>query len=48
MKARAGQTVYNGTMDAARKIYAEEGFKAFWKVRTNQHLLLSLLSRVYG
>jgi len=31
VKARAGQTVYNGTMDAARKIYAEEGFKAFWK-----------------
>jgi len=29
--ARAGQTTYNGTIDAARKIYAEEGFRAFWK-----------------
>jgi len=29
--ARAGQTTYSGVMDATRKIYAEEGFKAFWK-----------------
>ncbi|XP_023349419.1 calcium-binding mitochondrial carrier protein Aralar1 [Eurytemora carolleeae] len=29
--ARAGQTTYTGVMDAARKIYAEEGFRAFWK-----------------
>ena len=29
--ARAGQTSYSGTLDAARKIYAEEGFRAFWK-----------------
>eukprot|EP00092_Neocalanus_flemingeri_P036323 GFUD01039545.1.p1 GENE.GFUD01039545.1~~GFUD01039545.1.p1 ORF type:complete len:696 (+),score=160.55 GFUD01039545.1:64-2151(+) len=29
--ARAGQTTYTGTLDAARKIYAEEGFMAFWK-----------------
>ncbi|XP_066999224.1 calcium-binding mitochondrial carrier protein Aralar1 isoform X3 [Anabrus simplex] len=29
--ARAGQTTYNGVIDAARKIYAEEGFRAFWK-----------------
>jgi len=29
--ARAGQTTYSGVIDAARKIYAEEGFKAFWK-----------------
>merc|ERR1719435_516993 len=29
--ARAGQTTYSGTLDATRKIYAEEGFKAFWK-----------------
>lgn len=29
--ARAGQTTYNGLFDAARKIYAEEGFMAFWK-----------------
>ena len=31
MVARAGQTTYSGTLDAARKIYAEEGFRAFWK-----------------
>ncbi|KAJ2888149.1 mitochondrial aspartate-glutamate transporter agc1 [Coemansia asiatica] len=29
--ARKGDTVYNGLMDAARKIYKEEGFKAFFK-----------------
>lgn len=29
--ARAGQTTYSGTFDAARKIYAEEGFRALWK-----------------
>jgi len=29
--AREGQTTYSGLMDAARKIYAEEGFAAFWK-----------------
>jgi solute carrier family 25 aspartate/glutamate transporter 12/13 len=29
--ARAGQTSYTGVLDATRKIYAEEGFKAFWK-----------------
>ncbi|XP_059091848.1 calcium-binding mitochondrial carrier protein Aralar1-like isoform X1 [Tigriopus californicus] len=29
--AREGQTTYTGLLDAARKIYAEEGFKAFWK-----------------
>jgi len=29
--ARAGQTTYSGLTDAARKIYAEEGFAAFWK-----------------
>jgi hypothetical protein len=29
--AREGQTTYNGLTDAARKIYAEEGFRAFWK-----------------
>ncbi|XP_064643384.1 electrogenic aspartate/glutamate antiporter SLC25A12, mitochondrial-like isoform X3 [Lineus longissimus] len=31
VKARGGQTVYNGVFDAARKIYAEEGMRAFWK-----------------
>ncbi len=29
--AREGQTSYNGVLDATRKIYAEEGFAAFWK-----------------
>ncbi|XP_047022327.1 calcium-binding mitochondrial carrier protein Aralar1 isoform X3 [Helicoverpa zea] len=29
--ARSGQTTYNGVLDAARKIYAEEGARAFWK-----------------
>ena len=31
VKARAGQTTYNGLIDAAKKIYVEEGFSAFWK-----------------
>lgn len=29
--ARSGQTTYNGLVDAAKKIYKEEGFSAFWK-----------------
>ncbi|XP_066961578.1 calcium-binding mitochondrial carrier protein Aralar1 isoform X2 [Macrobrachium rosenbergii] len=29
--ARAGQTTYSGVFDAARKIWREEGGKAFWK-----------------
>ena len=29
--AREGQTSYNGLLDATRKIYAEEGFRAFYK-----------------
>ncbi|XP_037081771.1 calcium-binding mitochondrial carrier protein Aralar1-like isoform X2 [Pollicipes pollicipes] len=29
--ARAGQTTYSGVLDAARKIFREEGMKAFWK-----------------
>jgi len=29
--AQEGQTTYNGVLDAARKIFAEEGFGAFWK-----------------
>jgi len=29
--ARAGQTTYSGVIDAARKIYREEGLRAFWK-----------------
>ncbi|XP_049798029.1 calcium-binding mitochondrial carrier protein Aralar1 isoform X1 [Schistocerca nitens] len=32
--ARAGQTTYNGVIDAARKIYTEEGPRAFWKGAT--------------
>jgi len=29
--ARAGQTTYSGVFDATRKIWAEEGARAFWK-----------------
>ncbi|XP_037919362.1 calcium-binding mitochondrial carrier protein Aralar1 isoform X3 [Hermetia illucens] len=29
--ARTGQTTYTGVLDAARKIFAEEGPRAFWK-----------------
>lgn len=31
VEARKGEVTYNGLTDAARKIYAQEGFKAFWK-----------------
>ncbi|CAO3649735.1 unnamed protein product [Cunninghamella echinulata] len=31
VEARKGQTSYNGITDAAKKIWAEEGFKAFFK-----------------
>ncbi|KAI9146493.1 mitochondrial carrier domain-containing protein [Paraphysoderma sedebokerense] len=31
VEAKKGQTTYNGIMDAAGKIYREEGFKAFFK-----------------
>lgn len=31
VEARKGEATYNGLTDAARKIYKEEGFKAFWK-----------------
>ena len=31
VQARTGQTVYTGVIDCARKIYKEEGGKAFWK-----------------
>ena len=33
-----GQTEYHGVMDAASKIYREEGVKAFWK--GNDHIIL--------
>lgn len=29
--ARKGQTTYNGLVDCARKIWSEEGGRAFWK-----------------
>ncbi|XP_023712752.1 calcium-binding mitochondrial carrier protein Aralar1 isoform X3 [Cryptotermes secundus] len=32
--ARAGQTTYTGVLDAAKKIYKEEGLRAFWKGAT--------------
>ncbi|KAJ8676391.1 hypothetical protein QAD02_012178 [Eretmocerus hayati] len=32
--ARQGQTTYDGLMDCARKIYREEGARAFWKGAT--------------
>ncbi|CAF1253170.1 unnamed protein product [Adineta ricciae] len=31
VQARKGQTKYNGLVDAFKKIYAEEGWKALWK-----------------
>lgn len=31
VKERAGQTTYKGVVDAAIKIYGEEGARAFWK-----------------
>lgn len=41
--ARSGQTTYSGVIDAARKIYAEEGFKAFWKGTTGMFYLKKYL-----
>lgn len=34
--ARQGQTTYSGVLDATRKIYAEEGPRAFWKGTTGE------------
>ncbi|KAG1678126.1 Calcium-binding mitochondrial carrier protein Aralar1 [Nymphon striatum] len=31
VQAKAGQTTYNGVFDAAKKIFKEEGTRAFWK-----------------
>jgi len=31
VKARSGETVYNGVFDCVRKVMKEEGFRAFWK-----------------
>lgn len=38
--ARAGQTTYSGVIDAARKIYREEGLRAFWKGATGMPALV--------
>jgi len=32
--AREGQTTYTGLLDCAKKIYKEEGARAFWKGAT--------------
>lgn len=43
--ARQGQTTYNGLVDCARKIYHEEGARAFWKGATgidNRFFLINL------
>ena len=37
MVAREGQTTYSGVIDAAKKIYREEGFRAFWKGATGKY-----------
>lgn len=34
--ARTGQTTYSGVLDATRKIYKEEGPRAFWKGTTGK------------
>jgi len=54
--AREGQTTYNGLLDCARKIYKEEGARAFWKgatgisfyyvLPTNKILSLSLSRQI--
>lgn len=31
VEARKGESTYNGLTDCARKVYREEGFKAFWR-----------------
>jgi solute carrier family 25 aspartate/glutamate transporter 12/13 len=38
--ARAGQTTYSGVIDAAKKIYKEEGLRAFWKGATGMTELM--------
>ena len=37
--AREGQTTYNGVIDCAKKIWREEGGKAFWKGGPGEFLL---------
>ena len=48
--AREGQTSYNGLLDATRKIYAEEGIRAFYKginlfFNNLGHILLIFLTK---
>lgn len=31
VEARKGQQTYTGIIDCAQKVYAQEGFSAFWK-----------------
>lgn len=38
--ARAGQTTYTGVLDAARKIYMEEGVRAFWKGSIGKYIII--------
>jgi solute carrier family 25 aspartate/glutamate transporter 12/13 len=45
--ARAGQTTYTGVLDAAHKIYREEGMKAFWKGATGKMLIKYLHDCIY-
>ncbi|XP_076631816.1 calcium-binding mitochondrial carrier protein Aralar1 isoform X6 [Colletes latitarsis] len=43
--AREGQTTYNGLMDCAKKVYKEEGARAFWKGATGMRFYY--ISRVF-
>ncbi|CAL7942555.1 unnamed protein product [Xylocopa violacea] len=43
--ARRGQTTYNGLLDCARKIYKEEGARAFWKGATGIGFYLEIIFR---
>jgi hypothetical protein len=46
--ARAGQTTYSGVTDAARKIYREEGLRAFWKGATGMAELFACYYMQYS
>jgi solute carrier family 25 aspartate/glutamate transporter 12/13 len=43
VQARKGQTKYDGLIDAFKKIYIEEGWKAFWKGKKEVFIVLFLL-----
>lgn len=46
--ARTGQTTYSGITDAVRKIYAEEGPRAFWKGSIgNQSMIILCIIRSF-